>query len=242
MLVRMGFSLGGLWRRVLFPWVFVAACAGTAHIERPGRSEPGGVGRRPSRPSATGLYAADEALRDALSGPWEYLGTGPWPGIERARACAFRNDRVLIVNVYCTITETQAFRVNVYSPEHGCVRIYAESNGPVSKRKRSEYFTFMAESEPLPGPGLPISRLALSMSFGELRAYDRQRYEAFLPVCYGGEQLSRSRSGCLGALTVHADAWSNRNRAFLERANADWYRLVHAMRFLAHRYGMELRR
>ena len=48
------------------------------------------------------LYLLDEALQDALSGPWEYLGTGPWHGNARAPACAYRNARVLVVNVYCT--------------------------------------------------------------------------------------------------------------------------------------------
>lgn len=198
------------------------------------------VARAPAHP-AVGLYAPEEALSDALSGHWEYLGTGPWPGIARSHACVFRNDRVLIVNVYCTISESPAFRVDVFSPERGRVRIYAESNGPVSKYLRRDYFSFTAESEPPPGPELGLSPLALSMSFHELQAYDARRYDAFLPACYGGEHLDRAQGGCLGTLKGHGAAWSARNRAFLEQANADWYRLVKVMRVLAGRYGFEPR-
>ena len=88
-----------------------------APAARPSRAVHGSASIKPA-----GLYAADEALRDALSGPWEYVGTGPWPGIRRLHACAFRNARVLVVNVYCSIKETQAFRVDVYSPSRGRVR------------------------------------------------------------------------------------------------------------------------
>src|SRR5688500_12702466 len=172
---------------LLVPSLLAAACA-APQAERPRPAAtvtPPSVVSPVERP-VSGLYGADEALRDALSGPWEYLGTGDWPGISRTEACAFRNDRVLIVNVYCTITETQAFRVDVYSPTRGRVRIYAESSGPVSTFTRTDYFTFTAETEPPPGPDERLPPLSLAWSFAELSAYDAQRYRAFLPACYGG--------------------------------------------------------
>lgn len=224
---------------VMLSWAFAAACAGTEPERPPRIASATRVAREPSRPSPARLYAADEALRDALSGQWEYLGTVRWPGIERTRACVFRNDRVLVVNVYCAITETPAFRVDVYSPERGRVRIYAESNGPVSTRHRSEYFTFMVESEPPAHPQTQMPPLALTMSLTELRRYEQQRYGAYLPVCYGGERDSERQGGCLGALAARADEWAVQNRAFLEHANADWYRLVREMRALAIRYGKD---
>jgi hypothetical protein len=185
------------------------------------------------------LYSADEALRDVLSGELEYLGAGKWPGIERSRACVFRNRRVLVVNVYCTRTETPAFRIDVYSPERGRVRIYAEAKGSVSRRNRSDYFIFMTEGEPPPGPEARIAAVALTMSYQELRSYEQQRDDALLPGCYGGEQHQRNVGGCLGHLAPREGEWAARNRNFLEHANDDWYRVIQQMRLLATRYGTD---
>jgi hypothetical protein len=189
--------------------------------------------------TVAGLYAAEEALRDALSGRLEYVGTGTWPGISRMYACAFRNQRVLVVNVYCSIAETEAFRIDVYSPTRGRVRIYAEANGPVSPRARRDYFTFTAESEPPAGPAARLPPLSLTMSFDALRAYDERRYRAYLPACYGGQEFHKKRGGCLGTLAPRATEWAAQNRAFLERGNDDWYRVVRELRASAMRYGRQ---
>lgn len=185
------------------------------------------------------LYTADEGLRDVLSGELEYLGTGRWPGIERSRACAFRNGRVLIVNVYCTRTETPAFRVDVYSPTRGRVRIYAEANGPVSTRVRSDYFTFMVEGGLPPAPDAAIGHLALNMNYQELSRYEEQRYRAYLPGCFAGERFQQPVSGCLGALAARQGEWTARNQGFVQRANDDWYRVIRELRELATRYGRD---
>lgn len=209
----------------------------TAPVARP----PAAVVTPPPRPIQNSLvYGVDEALRDALSGQWRYVGTGRWPGISRAHACAFRNDRVLVVNVYCTTSDAQAFRIDVYSPTRGRVRIYAEAKGPISARARGDYFTFTAESEPPPSTIAAMPHLSLAMSFEELRKYDDLRYRAFLPACYGGEEHLKKRAGCLGTLQSRAHEWAEQNRAFLERANDDWYRVVREMRVEAARYGREL--
>jgi hypothetical protein len=183
------------------------------------------------------LYSAQEALNDALSGELEYIGTGRWPGVERSRACAFRNRRVIVINDYCTLNETPAFRIDVYSPERGRVRIYAEAHGAVSARERRDYFTFMMESTPTPSSDAHIRGLTLAMGYEELRSYEQQSYEAFLPSCYGGEQNQQNVGGCLGSLGPLASEFAAENRAFLERANDDWYRLIRQLRALATRYG-----
>lgn len=192
----------------------------------------------PAEPaSGSGLYSAEEALRDVLSGELRYIGTGRWPGVERSRACAFRNDRVFVVNAYCSPKEPPAFGVEVFSPERGRVRIYAEARGPVSRRDRAEYFTFLAESEPPPGPEVPIAPVLLSMSYDELSRYERQRYAAFLPGCHGGESLEQPTGGCLGPLASRAEQWAAENHSFLASPNDDWYRTLRMLRSLALRYG-----
>ena len=77
------------------------------------------------------------------------------------------------------------------------------------------------------------------MSFPELREYDEKRYGAFLPACYGGTENDRRQGGCLGALAPRATEWAGRNRAFLEHASDDWYRVVRELRALAVQYGRE---
>lgn len=226
---------------VLLSLSLAAACATATRSAAPPAVEPSQPPLEPSAsaPPLDGLYAADEALRDALSGPLEYVGTGDWPGINRMQACAFRNDRVLLVNVYCTLTESHAFRIDVYSPRRGRVRIYAEAQGPITEHSRLTYFTFTAESEPPPGPQARIAPVSLGMSFDQLRSYDEERYKAFLPACYGGMELSKPKSGCLGTLGPRVGEWTDRHRTFLAQASDDWYRVVREMRALATRYGKE---
>jgi hypothetical protein len=190
-------------------------------------------------PEPTGVYGLDEALKDALSGPLTHVGTGSWPGNQRVKACAYRNERVLVVNVYCTIKEVKAFRVDVFSPTRGRVRIYAEGKAPVSTVTRRDYFTFTGESEPPPGPRARLPAVTLAMSFGELHDYDGRRYQAFLPSCYGGVENSRRQGGCLRSLARHASEWAEANRSFLREPPDDWYRIVRELRALASLHGQE---
>jgi hypothetical protein len=223
-------------------WLWLALIGACATSAPAPRARPAPAPTRVSvapAPAPAGLYAADEAVRDALASPLEYVGTGPWPGVDRMHACVFRNPRVLLVNAYCSPKETNALRIDVYSPTRGRVRIYAESRGAISARSRQDYFTFTAESEPPAGPQARLPQLATSMSYAALRDYEQQRYAAYLPACFGGTEFYRGREGCLGPLGPRKAEWSSQNRAFLEHANHDWYRLVGELRTLATRYGRE---
>lgn len=211
----------------------IAACGTGRRAESPQRVS---VPREalPAQPAPdSGLYGADEALRDALSSPLQYVGTGSWPGIRRMFACAFRNERVLVVNVYCSPTDRQALRVAIYSPRRGRVSIYAEAKGGVSAKRRADYFTFMVESEPAQPPA------SLTMGFDALRAFEEQRNASYPAQCFGGHELQRPRSGCLGALAPNANAFMQQHGRFLERGSDDWYRLVRELRVLAVHHGRE---
>jgi len=221
--------------------LLAAACAAARPSRRPEPPRPILVAAALPAPAPdVGLYSAQEALRDVLSGgELEYIGTGRWPGVERLRACAFRNQRVLIVNAYCTLIETQAFHLDVYSPARGRVRIYAETRGVVSARQRGDYFTFMVESSPPPAATAHIPALSLAMPYEALRSYEQQRYAAYLPGCYGGVQHERPIGGCLGPLGPIHGEWAAQNQAFLEHANPDWYQVIRQLRALATRFGVD---
>jgi hypothetical protein len=218
--------------------LLAVACGTERRASRP-PIQPGWPATTTTPPRATSLYGAEEALRDALSGTWNYVGTGSWPGNGRMQACAFRNERVIVVNVYCGVHDTQAFRLEVYSPTRGRVRIYAESKAPVSEHVRPQYFTFTAESEPPPRPDARLPPLDLGMSYDALRSYDETRHAAYLPACYGGLERNAERSGCLGTLAPQTASWTRQNGPFLEHASDDWYRVVHELRALAARYGKD---
>jgi len=218
--------------------LLAAACATSKPSEQP-PPRPTVVTVRDVRrpPPPRGLYSAQDALRDVLSGELEYIGTGRWPGVERSRACAFRNQRVVVVNAYCTLNEAKAFRIDVYSPERGNVRIYAEANGAISVRQRANYFSFTVESTPPPSSAARLPTLTLAMRYEDLRRYEQQRYEAFLPGCFGGEKNQERVGGCLGDLAPRHAEWAAQNQTFLDHASDDWYRVIRRMRTLAMRYG-----
>lgn len=186
---------------------------------------------------STRLYAADEALGDALVGPWQYIGTGKWPGNDRMEACAFKNPRVFVVSAYCGIKDPPAIRVIVYSPSRGRTSIYAEGKRAVSGLRRDEYFTFTVETSP--PPTLAGKPLSLAMSFDELRDYEQRRYSAFAPVCYAGQERARPTSGCLDALAPHKADWERTHQTFLQSASPSWFRMVREMRDAGARYGRD---
>jgi hypothetical protein len=204
----------------------------------PAPSAPVPAAPAPAR-EPTGVYGLDEAVNDALSGPWTYIGTGPWTGNQRVQACAYRNDRVIVVNVYCTVTEVKAFRVDVFSPARGRVRIYAEARAPVSTITRRDYFTFNAESEPPAGPRAGLPAVTLAMTFPQLIDYDERRYQRFLPSCHGGVEIYRRQGGCARQLGARGQQWAAANRAFLDQPPEGWYRIVRGLRELARQHGKD---
>ena len=228
-------------------WAIVVLALGCTKVLTPEgpAPQPPPISRPPAPVPAppvvpTGLFSVNEAVEDVLSGTWTYVGTGPWTGNARLKACAYRNERVLLVNVYCTVKEEKAFGLEVFSPTRGRVRIYAEAGAPISAITRRDYFTFKAESEPPPSRAT-LGPVTLTMSFDELLAYDGRRYRAFLPVCYGGVELNRRQSGCARGLAAHTSEWATTNQSFLKDPPETWYRIVRELRALAQQHGQDPR-
>jgi hypothetical protein len=104
------------------------------------------------------FYSVIDALDDAKASPLKYVGIGAWPGNYSIKACIYRNDRVFLVDVYCTYREQPALSVVVISPTKGYVELYAEGDKAISQLTRKEYMTFNADVYPpladLPAPPL----------------------------------------------------------------------------------------
>jgi hypothetical protein len=211
-----------------------------AATEQPLVVESNRVEPKRDEPKRDGLYALDEALADVFSGPLEHIGTGPWFGLFRINACAYRNERVIVVNIYCTTKEMKAFSIVVLSPSRGRAVIYAEAERPISQLRRADYFTFKAESSPPPDSSL--RPLSLGFAYDELTAWDEKRYYKWVPGCFGGVEIKRPQGGCLKALEAHAAAWKARNQPFLDDPPDDWYRVVREMRARALRDGKHVSR
>ena len=190
------------------------------------------------KPAKHEMYTLDEAVADALASPLVYIDTGAWFGMFRVHACLYHNDRVLVVNVYCTKSkEMTAFRVDVFSPTRGRVTIYAEAKAPISTITRAQYFTFKAEAE----PAANLPPLALDMTLTRLREADEARYNKNGPTCWGGIDVvykQKAPTGqCRSSLASHGPAWSERNLPFLTEPPPAWYDLVRELRKRAQHDG-----
>jgi len=188
---------------------------------------------RPSGPPP--IYTLEEALADALASPLTYVGTGDWTGIARIKACAYRNDRVFVVNVYCTIPkEMNAVGIAVLSPKRGRVYFYGEAKKPISTLKRHEYFTFLGEAEQLDAR---VPSLDLAFTLDQLRAWDGKRYKVFAPACSVGTELKKQQASCVSDLKPQTDAWVGKNKPFVDEPPGDWYKLVKELRERAQKDG-----
>lgn len=170
------------------------------------------------------LYDLDEALADASIEPWTFVGTGEWYGMFRVNACVYRNERVFIVNPYCTLKEKLAASVVVLHPERGRVVIYAEGDAPTSTTQRSAWLTFKGESHVPTDPPL-----RLDFTYAQLRAWDEARYNQSAPACYTGTELRRPLDGCY-KLDPAREQWTERNADFLREPPPAYFALMRELR------------
>lgn len=181
------------------------------------------------KPEPVAMYALDEAISDALAEPLTYIGTGGWFGQVKNKTCAYRNSRVIVVNVYCTPKEMTSFSVVVLSPKKGRAYFYAEAKAPVSTVQRDRYFTFKAETGPVVVDA-KLPALKMDGSYADLRAWDEKRYQRYAPSCSGGVELGQPQTGCSKELDAQADAWTARNGKFFQAPPPEWYRIVKELR------------
>lgn len=166
------------------------------------------------------LYSLDEAVADALASPLVFIGKGGWPGLFKVLSCAYRNDRVIVVDTYCTERERKSFEVRIFSPTRGLVSIYAEAKVPISTLARQDYLTF--SSTTFPPAALP---LPLSLSYEELVGYAEAHGRLRLRICSGGMQGARPL-GCEKQLAAYEPDFVARNAPFLKEPPDRWYQLV----------------
>lgn len=180
-------------------------------------------------PPAKPLYAVTDALADAKAAPLARIGIGEWPGNFSIKGCIYRNDRVFVVDVYCTYKEQPAFSVVIISPEKGEVRVYAEANSAISKLTRKEYATFYAEGYPvleeLPAPALATAK------FDDVTAWQQKLYDSRIRRT-GMSACSTGMASC-----DQDPAWDDAATQFIATPNEDWTWIVDQLRNRAQHSG-----
>jgi hypothetical protein len=178
---------------------------------------------------AVTLYRVVDALADARSSPLTRVGMGDWHGNFSIKGCIYRNDRVFVVDVYCTYKEQPAFSVVIISPEKGEVVVYAEADTAISTIDRSKYFSFYAESH-LPPAELAVPSIK-DATFDDVNAWQEKLYNARIGLP-GIAACSTGSPSC-----PEDPAWDQAARAFVAAPNDDWPWIIDQLRNRAHHSG-----
>lgn len=195
------------------------------------RPKTGGEVVRFEKPvTATPLYPPEEALADALSSPLEFIGISHFdaPSIQE---CAYRNQKVLVVNRYCTTREITATGITIIHPDRGVVRFYAEAKEPISTIAREDYDNWRMDThDPYPGARLTMK------TFEEIQAHEKRRGVFRDQACYAGI-TSTPNGSCRKKAPEIEQWWSGIYKPLLKTPPESWYSLVKALRKRAVKDG-----
>ncbi len=180
------------------------------------------------------LYTAKEAIADIMASPLEFIGTGQWYGEAPFPPCAYKNDRVLVIDGYCTTNrEITTFSILVFSKTKGYLKMYAytqETKKPISKIRRQLYTDFYVTSQPPPAKGAIKQPLSFHMGYRELARYNGKRAGVYdLPSCWEGIRHD-PKSGCNREMPSHyRPAFAKEHTLFVNNPPPLWYRFVKHM-------------
>ena len=169
------------------------------------------------------IAADDEALKDALSSPLEYVGAAVWPGRYKIPSCVYRNDKVLVVNSYCIRKEQHSISIAVLHPERGSAGFYAEGRNDdrITQLTRDDYTQWkFGASDPFPG-------LSLTMSMEDLLNYEGRRGKFAKGGCVAGMVLGNDRNASCGLKSPDVEQWwEGYYRPILKQPPPEWFTLV----------------
>jgi hypothetical protein len=226
-------------RRIAIALLVLAACYRNKPAPRMTPIEPAKPPPPVIEKSAAPLYTLAEALADVTSGPLKHVGTGEWFGLFHVYSCVYRNDRVFVVNIYCTKTrEKTAFGLVVLSPTRGRAYLYAEGHKPITELARADYITYRFEAEINVGDDR-LPAVSLDLTYAQLREWDEARYKRYAPGCFAGVEINRPVNGCMQQLKEFERSWPDAHREILEDPPDVYYKLVRDFRERAKREGRD---
>ncbi len=215
-------------------WHYTFSCL-VMYVD-PWKGKGGGRKLQPDPPSAASLYPPAEALADAVSGPLRYVGTTIWYGRYGIPSCIYRNEKVFVVNSYCTLKEINPTAVIVIHPERGVVQLKASGvqDKPVSTLRREQYSDWgFASMDGQRG-------LTLDASADALVAWEERRHRYYRnPGCGAGQAgpSSKMRGKCTDKAPEFEAWWRGVYPPLLEAPPESWYALVKDLRQRARKDG-----
>jgi hypothetical protein len=202
----------------------------------PWTGKGGGRKLQEDPPSSTPLYPPAEALADAVSGPLQHVGTAIWYGRYAIPSCIYRNEKVFVINAYCTLKEINPAKVIVIHPERGVVDLKARGvqDKPVSTLKRAQYSEWgITSTDGQRG-------LTLGASADALVAWEERRHRYYrTPGCGAGQAgaSGKMRAKCSEKTPVFDAWWKGVSAPLLEAPPESWYALLKDLRQRARKDG-----
>ena len=202
----------------------------------PWKGKGGGRKLQPDPPSAAPLYPPSDALADAASGPLQHVGTTLWYGRYGIPSCIYRNEKVFVINSYCTLKEIPQSGVFVIHPERGVVTLKARGvqNKPVSTLRRAQYSEWgFSSTDGKRG-------LTLNASADALVAWEERRHRYYRnPGCGAGQAGTTGKKGlkCKDKTPEFEAWWQGVSSPLLEAPPESWYALVKDLRQRARKDG-----
>ena len=118
------------------------------------------------------VYTVTEALDDVLSGPLEFVGHFASPGLFQVLACAYRNDKVLVIDERCLPDARGRMTLHIYAPDVGRLVLWGRTadGAPLQSMSPSSYESFGVASYP-PAPVGVEPAIRIGMSAVEMREH-----------------------------------------------------------------------
>ena len=178
----------------------------------------------PVQVAIEGPYPLADALADALATPLSYVGKGAFYGSYRLLSCTYRNDRVVVIDTYCTNREQSSFGIIIVSPTRGRVTLHAEGRAAVSGLRHADYLYFRGRSEAVD----PRYRPQLTWTLEEQSNY-HQFGGRYLPFCDVEWRNQTTRGGCVKPLVEQNPGYQAQNAPFVSGPPPGWYQLVRTL-------------
>ena len=180
--------------------------------------------------SHAALYTPQEALTDALSEPFKFVGyfMPKYSESQKYPTCLFKNSKVLVVSSYCVSQNVPAGSVLIFNvdPTRGYARIYTEiqdMNRDISTASRSDYLEFILSTS------ARITKQAFNanMSAKTYEKWEESENKDFTQYCVTGNSFkSEPYQTVCKDITNELHVWGPHGLDFWQNSDPNWPKLL----------------